>query len=396
MRDVSMQAFLTAMDRCVAQQVDFILFAGDLFNTALPAIDKLAIVAATLRELKDKGIPVYVIPGSHDYSASGKTMIDVLENAGLFVNVYKGEVIDKKLRLRFTVDARTGTKITGMLGKKGMLDRMLYEDLDREHLEREKGYKIFMFHTALSELKPRELEQMESQPASLLPCGFDYYAGGHVHHQMQFSSKDYKKVTQPGALFPNNFTELEKYGHGGFFIVDNDSVEWHAVKVRERIALHIDCDGKSPKEVVEAAISAIDKQPLQDALVTLRFEGTVRGGSISDIPFKDILAHAYYKGAYYALKNTAALKNEEFEEVAMQSESIEEIEDMLIHAHVQQVACFEKEEEIRLTKALIAALSAEKKDGETVRDFEERMKSVIDILTVVDVAEAGNEQPEIK
>src|SRR3989344_1576048 len=168
MRNVSVSVFLKAMEMCVAEKVDFILFAGDLFNTALPAIEALAIVASKLRELKEMGIPVYIIPGSHDFSMSGKTMLDVLENAGLVVNVCKGEVVDKKLRLRFTSDVRTGARITGIIGKKGMLDRLFYEDLDRERLEREQGYKIFMFHTALAELRPTHLERMDAPPVSLL------------------------------------------------------------------------------------------------------------------------------------------------------------------------------------------------------------------------------------
>ncbi|MBA3064689.1 hypothetical protein FP803_04595, partial [Candidatus Woesearchaeota archaeon] len=90
------------------KQVDFVLIAGDLFNTALPGIDALKIVVTKLKELKDNNIPSYVIPGSHDFSPSGKTMIDVLENAGLLVNVMKGKIIDEKLNLEFTIDKKTG------------------------------------------------------------------------------------------------------------------------------------------------------------------------------------------------------------------------------------------------------------------------------------------------
>jgi len=79
MRDLSTKAFLKAIDLCFEQQVDFILFAGDLFNTSLPSLDTLKIVTQKLKEIRDKNIPLYVIPGSHDFSPSGKTMIDVLE-----------------------------------------------------------------------------------------------------------------------------------------------------------------------------------------------------------------------------------------------------------------------------------------------------------------------------
>ncbi|MBI2665549.1 hypothetical protein HYX12_02945, partial [Candidatus Woesearchaeota archaeon] len=29
-------------------------------------------------------------------------------------------------------------------------------------------------------------------------------------------------LTYPGALFPNNFTELEQYGKGGYYIVETE------------------------------------------------------------------------------------------------------------------------------------------------------------------------------
>ena len=375
MRALNMQAFLRAIEMCCSEKVDFILIAGDLFNTALPAIEMLHSVTLELRKLKELEIPVYVIPGSHDFSASGKTMIDVLEGAGMLVNVCRGEVVGQKLRLRFTVDARTSAKITGMLGKKGMLDRVYYEDLDREYLEKEGGYKIFLFHTALTELKPRGLEQMDTYPVSLLPKGFEYYAGGHVHYPLEYSAEGYKKVAQPGALFPNNFKELEDLGSGGFYIITDGSVEWKEVKVKHRVVIAIDCEGKSAEEVYDAAVEALDQKEVADAVVLLRFTGMIKGGKVSDVPFQAIFDRIYGRKAYLVLKNAAALKSEEFEEINVQQNSVDEIEDALIREHVQQVSVgLSVEEEVLLTKELMGALSTEKKEGETVRDFEERVK----------------------
>lgn len=131
LRNIAAQAFERAIDLCVEKNVDFILIAGDLFNTSLPSVDGLKIVVKKLKELKDINIPVYLIAGSHDFSPSGKTMLDVLENAGLFVNVAKGEDVDGKLKLNFTIDEKTGAKITGLLGKKGGLEKGYYEELLR-------------------------------------------------------------------------------------------------------------------------------------------------------------------------------------------------------------------------------------------------------------------------
>src|SRR3989344_9393286 len=125
MRDLSTQAFLTALDQCINYPVDFILFSGDIFNTSLPSLETLKIVTKKIKELQDHNIPLYLIAGSHDFSPSGKTMIDVLESAGLVHNVCKGNVDTqtKQLRLQFTIDPKTQARITGILGRKGQLDK---------------------------------------------------------------------------------------------------------------------------------------------------------------------------------------------------------------------------------------------------------------------------------
>ena len=92
LKDASTYAFIKAVDKCIKEKVDFILIAGDLFNTSFPRLDNLKSVVSKFKQLKDLDIPVYIVPGSHDYSPSGKTILDVLEEAGLFINVFKGTV----------------------------------------------------------------------------------------------------------------------------------------------------------------------------------------------------------------------------------------------------------------------------------------------------------------
>ena len=93
--------------------------------------------------------------------------LEKLERGGFYI------VEDGKLRLDFTVDKKTGAKITGILGKRGALEKTYYEKLVTEHLEQEDGYKIFLFHSGIDELKPKDMENIISQPLSLLPRGFD-------------------------------------------------------------------------------------------------------------------------------------------------------------------------------------------------------------------------------
>ncbi|MEK6826263.1 MAG: DNA repair exonuclease [Nanoarchaeota archaeon] len=177
LRELSIESFRKAIDIAIDENVGFVLICGDLFNTSLPQIELVKETASILNKLKERDIGIYVIPGSHDYSPSGKTMLDVLEKAGLMHNAMRFE--DDKLI--FTED-KTGVKITGLYGRRGGLDRLDYASLKKEHLEKEKGFKVFMFHTTLEEFKPKEFEKVEGESYTSMPKGFNYYAGGHVHY----------------------------------------------------------------------------------------------------------------------------------------------------------------------------------------------------------------------
>ncbi|MBI2549180.1 exonuclease SbcCD subunit D [Candidatus Woesearchaeota archaeon] len=381
LKECSTNAFLKAMDKCIAEQVDFMVIAGDLFNTSLPAIDSLKASVKKLKEVKDRGISVYGIPGSHDYSPSGKTMLDVLEQAGLFCNVVKGKVTPSgKLQLLFTVDQKTGIKITGLLGKRGMLERSYYEQLDHAHLEAETGLKIFCFHTAFEELKPKELQHVETSPLSLLPKGFLYYAGGHVHVVFTREEEGYGKIAYPGPLFPNSFKELEDLKQGGFYLCTYDTEtralvqQWEPVQVYNVYSIIVDATMKTPQEIEDEIMRDITTKEFNNTIVTIRVEGTVRSGKPSEIRFKDIYAMLYDRSAYYVMKNTTRLQAKEFSEINVQTTTTEETERALIKEHLgQQAVGLDPTAEEQLTLMLMKAFDQEKNEGETNVDFEQRI-----------------------
>ncbi|HLC70849.1 MAG TPA: exonuclease SbcCD subunit D [Candidatus Nanoarchaeia archaeon] len=381
MRDLSTKAFLRAMEKCKQEKVDFILFAGDIFNTSLPALDTLKIVTKTLKELHDASIPIYTIAGSHDFSPSGKTMIDVLENAGLLINVCKGTVDPQTnlLQLKFTQDPKTQAKITGMLGRKGQLDKFYYQNLSRDNLEQELGYKIFMFHTTISEMKPKHLEQIEGEPVSFLPQGCNYYAGGHIHHPTKIELPGYGTLTYPGALFPNNFAEIEKYSHGGFYIItvnnNEQDVTWVPIEVNKHHHLEVDCAHKSPEIIMQEMRAHFQGKLWNDTLITLRLSGTLQEGKVTDLNFKEIYASLYEQGAYWVMKNATNLSSPEFQEIKIAESNPELIEERLIQEHLQQSTVFGKERENHLIKSLLAGLNTMKREGETSTDFQKRIET---------------------
>ncbi len=376
LKEISTMAFVKSVDLCIEKRVDFVLIAGDLFNTSLPSIDMLKETVVKLKELKDNKIPVYVIAGSHDYSPSGKTMLDVLESAGLFVNVGKGEVVDGKIKLNFTVDEKTGVKITGMMGKKAGLERVYYENLIRENLENEEGYKIFMFHSAITELKPKSMEKIDSRPLSFLPKKFDYYAGGHPHFVFSEKIEGYGTIAYPGPLFPNNFKELEELSKGGFFIVTDNSVEWQPVQIYNTEHIKVECEHRKPEDVEREILDGISKKEFINTIVTLRLSGVLECGKPSDIDFKEIFKRLYEKSAFFVMKNTNALSTKEFEEVKVSASSIEDIEEDIIKEHAGQIEIEDFSPEL-VTKELMNVINKEKDEGEKVGDFEKKVSDEV-------------------
>ena len=377
--DVSTTAFMKAVDLCFQNRVDFILISGDFFDTSMPPIDNLKDAVSKLKEVRDRNIPVYLVAGSHDFSPTGKTMLSVLESAGLVSNVMKGQVVDNKLKLRFTVDPKTGAKITGIIGKKGMLERKYFENLITENLESEDGFKIFLFHTAVSELKPEGLEKMESTPLSSFPKGFDYYAGGHVHEPLKTFQKSYGVMTYPGPLFPNNFREVEKLGRGGFYFVEAGEslkVAFQPIVVHNVMSFSVDCTNKTPRAVEEAVKLKISGKEFNDTIVTLRLFGTLKSGKPSEIDLSKIFDFLYDRSAHFVMKNTAALKSQEMEEVKITGVPVESVESAVIREHLSKIKLdgMTPEKEYLLTKQLLVSLSSEKSEGETVATFERRVK----------------------
>jgi len=218
---------------------------------------------------------------------------------------------------------------------------------------------------------------MDSSPVSFLPKNFNYYGGGHIHI-IERENLDGREVAFPGALFPANFSELEKYGKGGFYLIEDNEVKWEPVEVYKHQHINIDCTAKTPTEVEFAIDEEIKDKNFEETIVTIRLKGKLKTGKPSDINYKDMYAKLYGKNAYFVMKNANFVSSEEFEEIQVSEESAEDIQAKLIEEHAGQLNVFERQKEIELTKSLIYAMTDEKQEGERVIDFEKRVADEVD------------------
>ncbi|MEK6863026.1 MAG: hypothetical protein AABW57_02595, partial [Nanoarchaeota archaeon] len=330
--------------------------------------------AQALDKLRQNDISCYIIPGSHDFSPSGKTMLDVLEKAGLMENVMKF----KDNKLEFTID-KTNTKITGIFGLKLGLDRNYYLNLDKESLANEKGFKIFMFHATLDEFKPKDQELVYGQSYTDLPKNFNYYAGGHTHIIFNTFKEGYGLIAYPGPLFPNSFKELEELKFGGFYILDDKlNIKRINIKLKDVEAFFINAENKTIDDI-ERELKEIKN--VEDKIVLIRIEGTLSSGKTSDINFKEMFEDY---DAYIVLKNTNKLKSLEFEGYETKHGDIEEVEQLILKENLSKINTVFNQEEV--ARSLMHAMNLEKDEGERNIDFETRLiKDVIKIFDLENV-----------
>src|SRR5271157_3201498 len=165
LRSLVLDAFEAAVDRCIAERVEFIILAGDIFDSNIPDLSSVTRAAQKMKQAIDAGIRIYAIYGSHDFSPNYSSMVDVLDGAGLFTKTEALSNVEGRTLLSFVQDP-SGPKLCGISGRKLSIDREQYAALDKQKLEDEPGFKIFVFHGAIEELKPPSLEKMEAMPAS--------------------------------------------------------------------------------------------------------------------------------------------------------------------------------------------------------------------------------------
>lgn len=371
LKELAVRTFEKAIDRCVEENVDFIIIAGDLFDTSLPPIDVLRRAAAKFRECKESGIRIYAIAGSHDFSPTGKTMLSVLEDAGLIIYAAKYEESDGKIKLILQQD-ESGALITGIAGKKGALEGTDFENLEKEYGDG--GFRIFVFHSAINEYKPPYLKDMKAISLKDLPKDFDYYAAGHIH-QKHVDEKN--RMFFPGSLFPCDFEELEK-NQCGFYLVESQGkqfgYEWIRTTPFDVLSIKLSVDGMKISDI-EGWLTEKIEQDLKNKIVLIRLEGVLDGRQ-SDINFRPIVAKALQNGAI-TVKRSIHVTTREFEAVKIRPHTnIDQLEREIIKENpsAKPLMNLPKDKEERLVLDMMNLLKDEKQEDETNNVFEERVK----------------------
>lgn len=392
-------AFEKIMTKCVDEKVDFLVISGDLFHSNIPDMGVVNKAVKKMKEIRDEGIPIYLVYGSHDYSPNETSIIDILDSAGLFTKIVKGKVENGKLKLKFTVDPKTEVKLVGLSGRKIGMEEKYFEILDRESLEKEKGFKIFVFHSAITEFKPDYLARMTSIPISYFPKGFDYYAGGHVHKRIEEEWQEYRKIVYPGPIFAGSPRDLELSAKGenrGFYIVSfKDGVkkiDFIEIPTCQYVVYEYDASNKNSTQAQEELIQGIQELNVDNKIVLFKVTGKLSGGKTSDINFQQMRRILAEKGALYVNVNRYSLTSKEYTSLKVMGQDVHEIEKKLLKESIGSVKVkttdLKGNKGIKLASDLLSALRQPQKPNETKRDYiERRVRHAFEVLKLTEVFE---------
>jgi DNA repair exonuclease SbcCD nuclease subunit len=366
LKEANLNAFLKAMDICIQENVDFIIISGDLFDSNLPDIKILNSAVKKMKEVKNNGIEIYVIYGSHDYSPVSASMIDILHSAGLFV----------KLEPNFIKDKKTKANIAGISARKAIVDKQIMQEIKLQRID--ENIHIFVFHAAIDIFTTEKF--LEPLPFDIFPKGMDYYAGGHLH------KRDIKKINNsliayPGPLFGYDYRDLESTAKGdkkGFYIVEFDS---HGIKNYRFIEINVceidfieyDAEGKSSLTVENDLMNILKIKSFKDKIVLLKIKGRLSSGKPGDIDFEKIRKDILEKEAKTIYINRNQLIGKEEENIEIKEENPEEIEKRIFEEFLKKIQF--KNKILSDSKTCLELLNAIKEENidEKKAEYEKRI-----------------------
>jgi DNA repair exonuclease SbcCD nuclease subunit len=262
------------VDKTIKLEPDFMILAGDIFEHARPSNSTLEAAINNFRRLRDAGIPVLAVDGSHDSAPNmiTSTILNPLDSAGLIWYLPRHEGASWRNESCYVYgipNFRTARKTQ--------------EELPA-FLEKNKPapapslFNILVFHMALDipAIKPPKMEA-EASPESL-PEGFNYYAGGHIH-------KPYKSRFKNGLLVYSGGTETASYDEaktkkGFYYVKVNKKGKPKLERIRletprKFIILEQTYTGLTPLKITEAVVQRIKESEEPEAIVVPVIKGVL-------------------------------------------------------------------------------------------------------------------------
>ena len=210
-------ALSNIVDLCLAERVDALLIAGDLYDGSQTSMKTAGFLAAEFRRLTAAGIRVFLIRGNHD--AMSRIPREAIRPAGV-------HIFDGHARPEVLPGAADGRDV--VVHGVSFARPLAPESLLRKFAPPVPGaVNIAMLHTSLAGAEGHDVYAPVSS-AELAGAGFDYWALGHVHVRRVVS--DRPAIVMPGIPQGRDIGEA---GAKSVTLVDLDGAGRAVIEARD-------------------------------------------------------------------------------------------------------------------------------------------------------------------
>ena len=225
-RGATRRAFENLVQTALAEEVDFVVLAGDIFDGDWKDYNTGLHFAARIARLREAGIPVILAAGNHDAASSISRSLRLPDNARVFPH-------DRPDTFRLeSVNVAVHGQSFGSPAVRA--------DLSRGYPAPVPGcFNVGLLHTGVNGREGHE-RYAPCTLAALREKGYDYWALGHVHQREVLSA-------EPLVVFPGNTQgrHARETGAKGCILVTVDDSGRAAIDFR-------------PLDVVRWAAAAVD------------------------------------------------------------------------------------------------------------------------------------------
>jgi len=256
----------TLVAAAIAEKVDFVLIAGDLFHTGQILPRTFARTIVTLQPLKDAGIPCLAVEGNHDWihrrdniswmeALSQMGYIRLLRPTRTESGAYRFEPFDPVSGSGGHMEIN-GLNIYGL----GYIGSQAGNHVARICEAITTRNNLLLFHVGVWTFSPVEIGNMKPEEALPLAETFDYVALGHGHKPYTVqTAAGHPYAFNPGSPECVNFGE-ERYDKGYYLVTVADGRYQHEFRTTSPRPMLVTTINLAGADSADAALSSFIRQ----------------------------------------------------------------------------------------------------------------------------------------
>lgn len=226
-QESTFESFYNIITLAIEKNVDFVLFAGDIYDHDDYSIKAQLKFIEGLKRLNEANILAFIVHGNHDFLSDEGTLVHLPENTFQF----KGEVETKIIEKHNSKIAISGYSFDSRHVRKNIMKEFPLKRKDAD-------YHLGLMHGNLESVDSSHANYAPFTKLDLKRLDYDYFALGHIHQQMQISADPpayYSGNTQgrhrnePGPKGVILVEEVNRHLETKF--IETQAIEWRTLTI---------------------------------------------------------------------------------------------------------------------------------------------------------------------